>query len=125
MYSDRRNRQKPPLPVKRPSDETPGQKPPRTIEREFVQGAFVRLFCTRPIKNRGVSRCVTYFVGIPGCVTNCDREEESKLAKNSVTYFMDGPLRAMFPNFPLIFSRFCAHKFSFVQHFPTVNLFVG
>ena len=32
--------------------------------------------------------------GVPGCVTKCDREREvrSKLAKNSVTYFMDGPL---------------------------------
>jgi len=36
------------------SDKTPGQKPPRTIESEFVQGAFVRVFCTRPTKNRGV-----------------------------------------------------------------------
>ena len=33
--------------------------------------------------------------GGPGCMTKCDREEEggSKLAKNSVTYFMDGPFR--------------------------------
>jgi len=53
MYSDRRgNRQN-----------HPGQKPLRTIEREFVQGAFVRVFCTRPTKNRGGPRCVTYFQG--------------------------------------------------------------
>jgi len=30
--------------------------------------------------------------GVPGCVTTCDRGGGSKLAKNSVTYFMDGPL---------------------------------
>jgi len=30
--------------------------------------------------------------GVPGCVTKCDRmQRESKLAKNTVTYFMDGP----------------------------------
>ena len=29
---------------------------------------------------------------VPGCVTKCDRGRVgSKLAKNSVTYFMDGP----------------------------------
>jgi len=35
---------------------------------------------------------VTYFRGVPGCVTKCDNGGGgSKLAKNSVTYFMDGP----------------------------------
>ena len=29
--------------------------------------------------------------GVPGCVTKCDMGRGSKLAKNSVTYFMDGP----------------------------------
>ena len=29
--------------------------------------------------------------GVPGCVTKCDRGRGSKLAKNNVTYFMDGP----------------------------------
>src|SRR6218665_805605 len=53
------------LPDKRPPDKTPGQTPPRTIEREFVQGAFVRVFCTRRTKNRGGPRCVTYFGGKP------------------------------------------------------------
>ena len=69
----------------------PGQKPPRTIEIEFVQGTFVLDFCTRPTKNRRGPRCVTYFRRVPGCVTKCDRGRGSKLAKNSVTYFMDGP----------------------------------
>ena len=35
---------------------------------------------------------MTYFRGVPGCVTKCDRGRGSKLPKNSVTYFMDGPL---------------------------------
>src|SRR6218665_2372797 len=70
----------------------PGQRPLRTIEIEFVQGTFVRDFCTRPTKNRGGGpRCVTYFrERVPGCVTKWDRGRGSKLAKNSVTYFMDG-----------------------------------
>src|SRR6218665_1839414 len=90
MYSDRRGYgQKPPR-TKPSRQKTPGQRPSRTIEREFVQGAFVRIFCTRPTKNRGVPRCVTYFWGVPGCVTKCDGGGGSKLAKNCVTHFMDG-----------------------------------
>ena len=58
MYSDRtgtdKNHPGQNLPDKRPPDKTPGQKPLRTIETEFIQGAFVRVFCTRPTKNRGV-----------------------------------------------------------------------
>ena len=69
----------------------PRQNPPRTIEIEFVQGTFVWDFCTRPTKNQGSQRCVTYFGGVPGCATKCDRGRGSKLAKNSETYFMDGP----------------------------------
>src|SRR6218665_1641719 len=91
MHSDRRGTDKKQpgqdLPDKR---QNPRTKPPRTIEREFVQGPFVRVFCTRPNKNRGGPRCVTYmyFKGVPGCVTKCDKGVGgSKLAKNSVTYF--------------------------------------
>src|SRR6218665_3620444 len=91
------NGQKPPgqnLSDKRHPDKTPGQKLPRTIEREFVQGAFVWVFCTRPTKNRGGQRCVTYFRGGPEmCDKVCQRGGRgSKLAKNSVTYFMDSPI---------------------------------
>ena len=36
--------------------------------------------------------CDVLLGGFPGCVTKCDRGVGgSKLAKNSVTYFMDGP----------------------------------
>jgi len=61
MYSERRgNGQKPPQtkPSRlKTSDKTPGQKAPRTIEREFVQGAFVRVFYTRSTESEGSKMC--------------------------------------------------------------------
>ena len=61
MHSDRRGTDKnhpgQNLPDKRPPDKTTGQKPPRTIETEFVQGTFVWDICTRPTKNRGSEMC--------------------------------------------------------------------
>ena len=53
-------------------DKTPGQKPPRTIEREFVQGAFVRDFVLdlQKIGVKGNPRCVTYTFGGLG---KCDK----------------------------------------------------
>src|SRR6218665_3769837 len=72
-YSDRRgNGEK--LPRTKPSRQNPRTKTPRTIERDFCTGGFVRTLCTT--KNRGGPRCVTYFKGG---------------VKNSATYFMDGP----------------------------------
>ena len=72
------------LPDKRPPDKPPGQK--------FVQWAFVRAFCTRPTKNRvGGPRCVTYFRGSRDVWQSVTGGVGSKLAKNSVTYFIDGP----------------------------------
>jgi len=48
----------------------------------------------------GVFRDVTYFMG---CFEMCDKVTEgrgvSKLAKNSMTYFMDGPLIKIFINY--------------------------
>src|SRR6218665_399782 len=92
----------------------PGQNPrtntPRKIKRELVQRAFVQVFCTRPTKNRGRGpRCVTYFLEeVPGCVTKCDRGGGSKLAQNSVTYFMDGP-GLVHPSLPWSSSAFSSH----------------
>ena len=40
----------------------------------------------------GGPRYVTYFWEVPRYVTKCDMGWESKLVKNSVTNFMDGPL---------------------------------
>jgi len=76
MHSDRRgNGQKaPPDKTFQTKDKILGQNSPRTIEREFVQGAFVRVFVLGLLKIRGGGpRCVTYFWGVPGCVTKCDR----------------------------------------------------
>src|SRR6218665_3963782 len=56
--------------TKDPLTKPPRQNPPRTIKREFVQGAFVRVFCTRPTKNQRGPRCVTYFWG-----SRCNRPE--------------------------------------------------
>jgi len=42
------------LPNQRPSDKPSRTKTPQTIEREFVQWAFVRTFCTRSTKKWGV-----------------------------------------------------------------------
>ena len=95
MYSDRRGNGQKQTRTKpsRQKTKTPGQKPPRTNETEFAQGAFVRAFCTRHTKNRGVRDMWRTFGGVSGCVTKCDSGEGgSKLAKNSMTYFMDGPI---------------------------------
>ena len=77
VVTDRGNGQKPlrtkPSRQKTP-DKTPEQKPPRTIEREFAQKAFVRVFCTRPTKNEGGSEMSNVPLGgVPGCLTKCDR----------------------------------------------------
>src|SRR6218665_1872876 len=62
MYCDRRrNRQKPPRTKpsrqKNPTYKLPPDKPPRAMEREFIQGVFVRIFSTRPTKkSRGFVR---------------------------------------------------------------------
>src|SRR6218665_2400182 len=91
MYSDRRRKgQKPKgqnLPDKRPPDKTSRRKLPRTIEREFVQEAFVRVVCTRHTKIRGGGgqRCVTYFWG-PGICDKVCQGRGLKLAKNGVSY---------------------------------------
>ena len=55
--------------------QTPRTKPPPTIETEFVQRTFVRDFCIRPTKNRGVRDVWRTFGGVPECVTKCDRGE--------------------------------------------------
>ena len=51
-------------------DKTPWTKTPRTIQREFVQGAFVPVLCTRPTKNLGGSEMCDVLSGGPGM---CDK----------------------------------------------------
>src|SRR6218665_2630010 len=59
MYCDRRIEEWIKTPTdkifqtKDPPDKSSRTKTPRTIEREFVQGDFVRIFCTRPTKKWG------------------------------------------------------------------------
>jgi len=65
-------------------EKTPGQKPPRTIKREFVPGGFCQEFCTRPTKNRGgwVVRDVWHAFGGLGMRDKVwQREGGSKLAE--------------------------------------------
>src|SRR6218665_2253064 len=82
MHSDRRrNGQNSSTPDKtfQTKDKTPGQKPPRTIEREFVQRTFVRVFVLGLLKMGG-PRCVTYFWG--SCdVRNRNRNRNLKTSK--------------------------------------------
>src|SRR6218665_1978368 len=72
----------------------PGQSPwtktPRTIKREFVHELLSGLFVLGLLKIGGSEMCDVLW-GVPGCGTQCDRERGSKLAKNSMTCFMDGP----------------------------------
>src|SRR6218665_3305253 len=92
MHSDRRGTDKKHpgqnLPDKR---QNPRTKTPRTNEGEFVHGAFVRFFVLGLLKMGGGSEICDVLLGVPGCVTKCDRERGVKIGQNSVTYFIDGP----------------------------------
>src|SRR6218665_3070843 len=74
--------------TKDPLTKAPGQKPPRTIERKFVQGAFSEFFVLGLLKiGWGWGpRCVTYFDGIP----------ELESDRNSVSVTVSAP---KLPNF--------------------------
>src|SRR6218665_1940606 len=86
MYSDRRGYGRI-LPRTKPSR----QKPSRTIEREFVQGAFVRIFVVGLLKVGG-SRCMTSFRGVPGCMTKCDRGRGQNWPKIALRTLWTAPL---------------------------------
>src|SRR6218665_1111497 len=84
MFSDRRGNRPKPL------DKNPSEQ----LRENLYMGLLSGFFVLDLLKVGGCPRCVTYFRGVSGCVTKCDREERcAKLAKNSVTYFMDGPLQ--------------------------------
>jgi len=93
MYCDRRcivtdvNGQKP------SRTKPPGQKPPWTIEIEFVQGTLSGIFVLGLLKIGGIRDVWRTFGGsrdVWQSVTG-----GSKMAKNSVMYFMDGPIIAL------------------------------
>src|SRR6218665_1207426 len=85
MSSDRRGTDKrhpgQNLPNKRPLIKPPGQKSPRTIEREFVQGAFVRFYVLGLLKIGGY-----FWWGTRDVWQSVTEGGMSKLAKISVTY---------------------------------------
>ena len=70
MYCDRRGNGQKPTRTK-----PPGQKPPRTIEIEFVQGTLSGTFVLGLLKMGGSEMCDVLSGGVPGCVTKCDRRE--------------------------------------------------
>jgi len=78
MNSDRRgmdkNHPEQNLPDKRVKD--PLTKNPREQLRDnLYRGLLSGIFCTRPTKYGEEVRDVTYFLGVPGCVTKCDKGE--------------------------------------------------
>ena len=88
MYSDRRGYEQTP-PRTEPSRQKPPDKSPREqLIENLYRGLLSGFFVLGLLKIGGGPRFVTYFWGGPGM---CDRGRGSKLAKNSVTYFMDGP----------------------------------
>ena len=57
----------------------------------MYRGLLSGIFVLGLLKIGGFEMCDVLSERVPGCVTKCDRGRGSKLAKNSVTYFMDGP----------------------------------
>ena len=61
--------------TKDPADTPPDKKPCEQLRKNLYRGLLPGFSCTRPTKNRGWPRCVTYSWGVPGCVTKCDKGE--------------------------------------------------
>src|SRR6218665_3680360 len=75
-------------PLTNPPDKIPREQ----LRENLYKGLFSGFFVLGVLKVGGSEICDVLFWGVPACVTKCDRGGRSKLAKNSVTYFMDGPL---------------------------------
>ena len=69
----------------------PRTKAPREQLRENLYRGLLSGFFELAVLKMGDLRCVKYFWEVPECVAKCYMGRGSKLAKNSVTYFMDGP----------------------------------
>src|SRR6218665_3701138 len=76
--------------TKDPLTKAPDKSPREQLRENLYRGLFSGIFVLGLLKIGG-PRCVTYIWGVRGCVTKCDRGRGSTLARNSVTYFMDGP----------------------------------
>src|SRR6218665_1274764 len=87
MYYDRRGTDK--TFQTKTRTKLPEQKP-----RELRKPPVKTYVCMHVLLKIQGPRCVTYFKGVRRCVTKYDRGRGSKLVKNSMTYFMDGPLNA-------------------------------
>src|SRR6218665_2490602 len=97
MHSDRKGIDKPPpnktFQTKDPLANPPDKNTREQLRENLYNGLLSWFFVLGLLKmGGGGPRCVTHFLGVLRCVTKCDRGRGSKLAKNSVTYFMDGPL---------------------------------
>src|SRR6218665_2155735 len=85
MYCDRRGNGQKPTRTKPPDKNLCEQ-----LRQNLYRGLLSGIFVLGLLKIGGFEMCEV-LLGVPGCVTKCDRGGGSKLAKNSVTYFMDGP----------------------------------
>src|SRR6218665_2002911 len=76
-----------------PSDTTPDKNTREQLRENLCKGLFSWFFVLGILKMDGGPRCVTYFRGVPGCVTKCDRGRGGvKLEKNSgQTFFSKFP----------------------------------
>src|SRR6218665_2908536 len=92
MYSDRRgtDRNHPGQNLPDKIQKSQVKNPCEQLRENLYRGLLSGIFVLGLLKIGGGSEMCDVLLGVPRCVTKCDRG--SKLAKNSVTYFMDGPL---------------------------------
>src|SRR6218665_2555891 len=114
MYFDRRGngQNHPRNPDKTFQTKDPLIKPPDKNPREQLRenGVFVLVFCTRPTNNGGGFEMCDSLLGCPGMCDKVRQGRGSKLAKNSVTYFMDDPK-------PMMHIAYSTPKFSKIYKF--------
>ena len=82
---------------------SPDKNPHEQLRENLYRGLLSGLFVLSLLKMGGSEMC-DVLLAVPGCVTKCDRGRGSKLAKNSVTYVMDGPHKQ-----PFITAHFVHH----------------
>src|SRR6218665_3749021 len=75
--------------TKAPRTKAPDKGPREQLRENLYRGLLSGFFVLGLLKIGGSDMC-DVLLGVPVCVTKCDRGRGSKLAKNSVTYFMDG-----------------------------------
>ena len=73
-----------------PEQNLPDKRPTEQLRENLYRGILSGFFVLGLLNIGGPEMC-DVLLGVPGCLTKCDRGRGSKLAKNSLTYFMDGP----------------------------------